>query len=126
MRGKNFGRKNWPCVKFWTVLRRHYRQKANEEVFGMKKWCAMLAGLMLCMLAAGGFAEAIGPGPAVLWADEQGGLVDMHETAEADSAVLMRYFDGTVCDVLAIDGGWARVRVGSEKIYLQGFRIKMK
>ena len=87
----------------------------------MKKWCAMLAGLMLCLLAVAGLAEAIGPGPAVLWADEQGGLVDMHETAEADSAVLMRYFDGTVCDVRAIDGGWARVRVGSEKIYLQGY-----
>ena len=82
---------------------------------------AMLLCALLCMLAAGGFAEAIGPGPAVLWADEQGGLVDMHETASADSAVLMRYFDGTVCDVRAIDGGWARVRVGSEKIYFQGY-----
>ncbi len=82
---------------------------------------AMLLGALLCMMAAGGLAEVIGPGPAVLWADEQGGFVDMHETADENSAVLMHYYDGTVCDVREIEGGWARVRVGSDTIYLQGY-----
>ncbi len=87
----------------------------------MRKMAIALAALVLCVFTVCGMAEGIGPGKAVLWAQEQGAFVDMHSRADEGSAILMSYYNGTVCDVREIDGDWARVRVGSETIYLQGY-----
>ena len=81
----------------------------------------MLALALMLLTAAGALAETVGAGPAVLWAAIEGDFVDMHEAADEGSALLMCYYDGTVCDVREIAGDWARVRVGSETIYLQGY-----
>ena len=83
----------------------------------MKKWIAMLIGVMLMMMALGALAE---DDRGVIFA-KTGGEVAMHEQANEDSDVLMNYFDGTLVTVLASEGEWTQIRVGTDEAGLTGY-----
>ena len=86
----------------------------------MKKWTAMMLGvLMLAILCAGGALADDTRG--VIYTDEADGAVAMHETASEDSAVLMNYYGGTAVTVLASEGDWTQIRVGTDNASLTGY-----